>query len=185
MVRNSQLNLWRRVPQEVSEEAVEKNPDRTEQCQQSRGSGRERGREFHDRGSGVGVAVVGSGHQCGEGLGALVARADNGDPDARAAIMELVAPMGAGIATLLSIFDAEQTILEGLFATVLRNFSVELHAAIDECRPARTGGPALLVPAQLGNSATLLGAAEGAIAAFLSQLDPYVERVRVADSVSR
>ena len=118
-------------------------------------------------------------------LTGLLARADRGDPEAIAALAELVPPMGAGIATLLSIFDPEQIILEGLFATVLRHCEELLCAAIDEYRPALAAVPAKLVVAQLGDSAPLLGAAEGAIAAFLSQLDPYVERVRVADSVAR
>jgi predicted NBD/HSP70 family sugar kinase len=118
-------------------------------------------------------------------LTGLLARADRGDPEAVAALAELVPPMGAGIATLLSIFDPEQTILEGLFATVLRHCGEPLRAAIDECRPALAAVPPELVVAQLGDSAPLLGAAEGAIAAFLSQLGPYVERIRVAESVAR
>ncbi len=119
-------------------------------------------------------------------LTGLLARADRGDPETVAALAELVPPMGAGIATLLSIFDPEQIILDGLFATVLRHCGEQLRAAIDEyAGPLWPLFPAKLVVAQLGDSAPLLGAAEGAIAAFLSQLDPYVERFRVADSVAR
>ena len=51
--------------------------------------------------------------------------------------------MGVSIATLLSIFDPEQTILEGLFATstaALRRAAPR--SAIDECRPALAAVPA-------------------------------------------
>jgi predicted NBD/HSP70 family sugar kinase len=118
-------------------------------------------------------------------LTGLLARADRGDPDAVAALAALVPPMAAGIATLLALFDSVRIILDGLFADLLRYAEPQIQSAIAYYRPTLASDPVDLVPAQLGDSAPLLGAAEGAIAAFLSQLGPYVERVRVADSVAR
>jgi predicted NBD/HSP70 family sugar kinase len=113
----------------------------------------------------------------------LLVRADRGEPEAVAALAQLVPPMGAGIATLLALFNSVRIILDGLFANVLRCAEPQLQSAIAYHRPTLASHPVDFMPAQLGDSAPLLGAAEGAIAAFLSQLDPYVERVRVADSV--
>jgi predicted NBD/HSP70 family sugar kinase len=118
-------------------------------------------------------------------LDEMVARVDSGDPAALATLAELVPSMGAGIATLLAIFDPDETILEGLFAVVLRHFGESLRAAIDEGGPTLAAIPANLVPGQLGDNARLMGAAEGAIDAFLNQLVPYVERIRVPDPVAR
>lgn len=97
----------------------------------------------------------------------LLARADRGDRDALAALTALVDPLGAGIATLLSLFNPERIILDGLFAHVLRHADAEVRAAIAYHRPTLSNAPVDLVPAALGDTAPLLGAAEAAINTFL------------------
>lgn len=97
----------------------------------------------------------------------LLARADRDDPAAVAALTALVPPLAAGIATLLSLFNPERIILGGLIAHVLQHADAEVRAAITYHRPALSNSPVDLVPAELGDKAPLLGAAEAAINTFL------------------
>ncbi|MHA6630956.1 ROK family transcriptional regulator [Pseudonocardia sichuanensis] len=101
-------------------------------------------------------------------LAELLARADDHDPQAQAALAALVRPLGAGIATLISLFNPERIILSGLFAHLLRHFEPELRDAVEYHRPALSNRSTDVVPAQLGGAAPLLGAAEAAIDAFLA-----------------
>lgn len=101
-------------------------------------------------------------------LAELLTRADGHEPRAQAALAALVPPLGAGIATLLSLFNPERIILGGLFAHLLRHFEPALRDAVEYHRPTLSNRSMDIVPAQLGGQAPLLGAAEAAIDAFLA-----------------
>ncbi|OZM75930.1 ROK family transcriptional regulator [Pseudonocardia sp. MH-G8] len=101
-------------------------------------------------------------------LAELLARADRHDPHAHAALAALVPPLGAGIATLLSLFNPERVILGGLFAHLLQHFEPALRDVVEHHRPTLTNRSLDIVPAQLGGKAPLLGAGEAAIDAFLA-----------------
>jgi predicted NBD/HSP70 family sugar kinase len=101
-------------------------------------------------------------------LAELLARADDHEPQAQAALAALVAPLGAGIATLLSLFNPERIILGGLFAHLLQHFEPALRDAVEYHRPTLSNRSVDIVPAQLGRQAPLVGAAEAAIDAFLA-----------------
>lgn len=112
-------------------------------------------------------------------LNDLLQRADRDDLAAVSALAAIVPAIAAGIATLLAVFDPDEIILDGVFASVLRHCEGQLRAAIVEHRPVLTTSEVELVAAELGASAPLLGAAETAIRAFLNGLSPYGERIRV------
>ena len=114
----------------------------------------------------------------------LLDRADQSDPRAVAALAALVPAIAGGIATLLAVFGPDQIILDGVFASVLRHCEQDLRAAIVEHRPVLSTDEVKLVGAELGVLAPLLGAAETAIQAFLNDLVPYAERIRVPKPVA-
>jgi predicted NBD/HSP70 family sugar kinase len=103
-------------------------------------------------------------------LSQLVARSEQGDPDARAALTAPLPAFAAGIATLVALFNPGRIILDGVFAHLLRHAGPELRDAVAHLRPALSNGPVDLVPAELGAQGPLLGAAEAAVDAFLAGL---------------
>jgi glucokinase len=88
----------------------------------------------------------------------LVSRARAGDTTARAAMAELGQRLGAGIASLINVFEPELVVLGGGFASardLLLGPAQEV-IAVEALRPGRT--EVRIVPAELGTLAGLVGA---------------------------
>lgn len=117
------------------------------------------------------------GHARKAALAGLLARSEQGDPDARAALTALLPAFAAGVATLLSLFNPGRIILDGVFAHLLRHAESELRTAIAYRRPVMSHGSVDLVPAELGTRGPLLGAAEAAVDAFLTGLGTVSDAV--------
>ncbi|WP_219417197.1 ROK family protein [Pseudonocardia nigra] len=115
----------------------------------------------------AGMTVTGA-HARKAALAELLARSEQRDTEARAALTALLPAFAAGVATLLSLFNPGRVILGGVFAHLLQHAESELRAAIAYRRPVLSNGPIDLVSAELGTQGPLLGAAEAAVDAFLA-----------------
>jgi glucokinase len=88
----------------------------------------------------------------------LVTRAREGDPEAVAALTEMGTVLGAGIGTLVNIFQPEVVVIGGGFAAASDLFMEPAKAVV--AREALAPGRDLvrIVPAELGSKAGLVGA---------------------------
>ena len=100
----------------------------------------------------------------------LLARAERGDEDALTAFRELVRPVALGLVNLVNVFNPERIILGGLLEPMLRHTGTQLESALAGLR-GLPEVPLDLRPAQLGDHAPLLGAAEAAVNHFLARFE--------------
>jgi glucokinase len=90
----------------------------------------------------------------------LVTSAREGDPDARAALAEIGRALGSGIGSLVNVFNPEVVVVGGGFGTGAGDLLLEPARAV-VAREARPPARDLvrIVPAELGKTAGLVGAA--------------------------
>ncbi len=100
----------------------------------------------------------------------VLAEAERSEAGALEAFRALCPAIATGLINLINVFNPERIILGGFLAPLVRHAGTELDAVLDELR----GLPELAVevyPAELGDHARLLGAAEIAVSSFLAQLE--------------
>ncbi|MFY1594845.1 ROK family protein [Micromonospora sp. WMMD737] len=112
--------------------------------------------------------VTASGHAAGD-LPEVVRRARAGDPDARAVLALAGEALGTALAGLANTLDPDAVVIGG-GAAVAELLDALRPAFAAACLPVL--GTVPLVPAALGTDAQLVGAAEAALRALPSRIDP-------------
>lgn len=99
----------------------------------------------------------------------LLRQADEGRPDAVAALRALCPAVAIGLANLINVFNPQRVLFGGLLTAVVRHARNELHGCLRAVHGLRAY-PADVRGAELGELAPLLGAAEAAVDSVLEQL---------------
>ncbi|WP_197285099.1 ROK family protein [Sciscionella sediminilitoris] len=102
-------------------------------------------------------------------LADLLAEAEREDAAAIEALRALCPSVATGLVNLINIFNPERIILGGLLRSVANQVGTELDASVRKLH-GLNDFPVSIHPAQLGELAPLLGAAEHAVDSFLRQL---------------
>jgi predicted NBD/HSP70 family sugar kinase len=103
-----------------------------------------------------------------DGVLAVLADARAGDPLALAALDEVAAWIGRGVALLINVLNPELVVLSGLFGRIHPFVAERIDREIDRLAlPAARAG-VRVVASRLGTDAPLLGAAEAAFEPFLA-----------------
>jgi len=134
---------------------------------------------------GEGALLVRAGHAVSDGRSAvdrLLVEAAVGVPAALSALETTGRWLGAGLATLINVFNPEVVVLGGLFGRLYPFVAASMEAELDRraLRPSRER--VRIVQSALGVDATLIGAAELAFEPLLSDPIQWTQ-ARVAPSI--
>jgi predicted NBD/HSP70 family sugar kinase len=134
---------------------------------------------------GQGALLVRAGHAASDGRSAvdrLLVEAAVGVPAALSALETTGRWLGAGLATLINVFNPEVVVLGGLFGRLYPFVAASMEAELDRraLRPSRER--VRIVQSALGVDATLVGAAEMAFEPLLSDPIKWTQS-RVAPSI--
>lgn len=109
-----------------------------------------------------------------DNIAAVFADAASGHERASSAVRAVAAALGHTIASMVNVLNPERVVLGGSFSEVLRLAETEMVKALDSHTMGGSRNTVELCTPQLGDDSSLLGAAELAFAALLS--DPLLPR---------
>lgn len=103
-----------------------------------------------------------------EAVDAVLAEAADGDPDARAALATIGTSLGIGLSGLANVFNPNRIVLGGFFGRAYPYLADAVAAELDVHTQAPSRAMVNVVPAQLGEDSSLIGAVELALAPVLA-----------------
>lgn len=103
-----------------------------------------------------------------QAIAEVIASARAGEPRASAAVDEVAEWTGVGLRSLINVFNPEVIVLGGTMAQLWAGVGDRVEAALSRRGPLAPRSEVVVLPAQLGRDASLVGAAEMAFEALLS-----------------
>lgn len=110
------------------------------------------------------------------GVDAVLAAAEAGEPAATAALDHVGHWLGVGLAGLVNIFNPRLIVLGGRFARLAPNVTATIELELDRRALGASRGLVRVLPAELGEDAPLLGAAELAFERLLDDPAAWLSR---------